>query len=561
MRTLRAAALWAAISLPFISSPSEAIWPFNGAPICTAIDYQRLARICGDGSGGAIIVWQDSRNGANPDIYAQRVDAGGVVQWAANGVPVCTTTGSQMNCEVVPDGSGGAIVVWPDYRAGSVSDIYAQRIDGTGTAMWTTNGEVVCNASGSQYGLGVIADGSGGAVVAWVDLRSTNDGIYAQRIDATGATQWTADGVPVCIAAGAQAFPLIVSTPTVGAVIAWDDQRNGDHDIYAQRLDDSGVPQWTTDGDTVCTASGDQRFACIDGEGSGGLFAAWADERGADTDIYAQRLNGSGIPQWTGDGVVVCGASDDQQNPAIKVELFGNTVVAWQDARGANVDIYAQRLTNSGSGMWVANGVVVCDFLGTQAFPDLVHVAGGTVIAWTDRRNGGGNDDIYAQKIDMLGVQQWRPYSVVVTGAPRMQLDFRLIPDGGSGALISWMDSRNGVDVDIYAHHITDALAVGTEAEVPAPRGLTLLGNGPNPFGTETTIRFSLSDRADVRLEVYDVRGRRVYVHSYSELNAGLQSLRYGGRDQKGRDLPSGVYVYRITAAGLARESKMTITR
>jgi hypothetical protein len=518
--------------------------------------------LCGDGSGGAIVVWQDNRDSPNLEIYAQRIDEDGFVLWMTDGVPVCTTGGSQMNSEVVSDGAGGAIVVWLDFRLSSVSDIYAQRIDGTGAMLWSVDGEVVCDDSDSQRGLSVIADGSGGAIVTWIDSRSVDDDIYAQRIDASGAPQWTANGVPICTAAGTQSFPVVVSSTAGGAVIAWDDERNGDHDIYAQRVDYAGVPQWTVDGDTVCTASGDQRACRIDGEASGGLIAVWYDERGADADIYAQRLNGSGTPQWTDDGVIVCDATGNQHNPSIAVDLFGNAVIAWQDGRGADVDIYAQRLTNSGSGMWTANGVVVCDFHSTQGFPDLVHVANGTIVAWTDRRNGGGNDDIYSQKIDILGAQQWRPFGVVVTGAPRMQIDFRLIPDAaGSGAYISWMDSRSVTDIDIYAHRITDSLAVGIDGDVPAAAGPTLIGNAPNPFGTETTIRFSLHSREDVRLEVYDVRGRRVFERSYPGLEEGLQSFRFDGRGRDGRELPSGVYVYRITAGGVARDSKMIITR
>ncbi|MGD8413839.1 MAG: hypothetical protein PVF33_06390, partial [Candidatus Latescibacterota bacterium] len=257
MMAIRPVAVWAIFLFPFLYSISHAAWPFNGLPICTEAGYQRLARLCGDGAGGAIIVWQDSRSSANPDVYAQRVDSDGNVQWTSGGVPVCAATGSQQNCEVVSDGSGGAIVVWVDNRNGVESDVYAQRIDATGAAQWTADGVVVCGAVGSQWALGVIADGSGGAVVAWVDSRADQD-IYAQRVDATGATQWTADGVPVCTAAGTQSSPSIVSGLSGGSVVAWDDERNGDHDVYAQRLDAAGAPQWLADGDTVCAAPGDQ---------------------------------------------------------------------------------------------------------------------------------------------------------------------------------------------------------------------------------------------------------------------------------------------------------------
>ncbi len=60
---------------------------------------------------------------------------------------------------------------------------------------------------------------------------------------------------------------------------------------------------------------------------------------------------------------------------------------------------------------------------------------------------------------------------------------------------------------------------------------------------------------------MFDIRGRRIFVRSFTDLNGGVQSLRFGGRDDTGRELPSGVYMYRVTSAGIAREGKMIIAR
>ena len=60
-----------------------------------------------DGAGGAVAVWQDERLGGM-DIYCQRIDAGGSVQWAVNGVSICSAAGLQTDVRIVEDGSGGA---------------------------------------------------------------------------------------------------------------------------------------------------------------------------------------------------------------------------------------------------------------------------------------------------------------------------------------------------------------------------------------------------------------------------------------------------------------------
>src|SRR5512146_3154254 len=78
----------------------RADWPTStlvNLPICTATGQQLLPRIATDGSGGAVIVWHDSRVAGDYDIYAQRVLSTGVVDpgWPLNGAVVCSAAGNQ----------------------------------------------------------------------------------------------------------------------------------------------------------------------------------------------------------------------------------------------------------------------------------------------------------------------------------------------------------------------------------------------------------------------------------------------------------------------------------
>src|SRR5574342_572928 len=79
--------------------PSHAQWstdPTVNNAICTATNDQMRPTIVSDGAGGAIITWRDSRSGGSSDIYAQRINASGIVQWTADGVAICTATNDQM---------------------------------------------------------------------------------------------------------------------------------------------------------------------------------------------------------------------------------------------------------------------------------------------------------------------------------------------------------------------------------------------------------------------------------------------------------------------------------
>jgi len=102
-----------------------------------------------------------------------------------NGTVVCGAADDQYNIRIVPDGMGGAFVVWHDRRGGG-SDIYMQGIDQAGVAHWTPDGIVVCDAAGDQGKPQIVSDGAGGAIIAWYDDRDTVNDIYAQRVDTTG---------------------------------------------------------------------------------------------------------------------------------------------------------------------------------------------------------------------------------------------------------------------------------------------------------------------------------------------------------------------------------------
>ncbi len=192
-----------------LSVQLSAQWSTNPAvnnAICTATDNQHTLSIVSDGAGGAIIAWNDQKNGyVNFDIYAQHINASGAVQWDANGVAICTATRDQTIPTIVSDGSGGAIIMWKDLRNGVESDIYAQHINAVGAIQWSANGVAICTETGDQYGAMIVNNGAGGAIIAWLDYRSgTNYDIYAQRINASGSVQWSANGVAICTATGTQ---------------------------------------------------------------------------------------------------------------------------------------------------------------------------------------------------------------------------------------------------------------------------------------------------------------------------------------------------------------------
>jgi hypothetical protein len=91
------------------------------------------------------------RSGPTADIYAQRVGASGIREWSANGVALCTAVNDQLAPTIASDGAGGAVVTWYDYRSGPTADIYTQRVNAFGSVQWTTNGVALCTAASHFY--------------------------------------------------------------------------------------------------------------------------------------------------------------------------------------------------------------------------------------------------------------------------------------------------------------------------------------------------------------------------------------------------------------------------
>ncbi len=450
-----------ALLLLWLPGPLVA-WDSDGTPICSAAGEQAQPMIVSDGTGGAIAVWVDDR-AANDDIYVQRVDGDGQALWTADGIGVCTASNTQYGHHISPDGFGGAVIAWYDYRAPGNPDIYVQRVDTLGAALWTPDGVPACAILLNQTDPKICSDGAGGCIVAWEDERNGAADIYAQRVDASGTVLWTADGVAVCTADLAQQDLRIISDGMGGAFIAWEDYRT-DGDIYAQRIDPTGTVLWEADGVGICTASGPQFDPQLAPDGTGGLLVTWSDRR-TWYDIYAQRVNAGGVRQWPENGVPVCTVDEGQELPQLVPSGPGGAIIVWQDARNGtnNKDIYAQRVDSLGARLWAEGGVAVCTAPQAQDRPQIAPDGEmGAVITWMDFRNL--NNDVFAARLDSLGEPLWQTDGLPLCQAGASQPNPMIASDRSGGGIVIWEDRRDAGDYDIYAQRVRAGGVVGDGA-------------------------------------------------------------------------------------------------
>ncbi len=93
------------------------------------------------------------------------------------------------------------------------------------------------------------------------------------------------------------------------------------------------------------------------------------------------------------------------------------------------------------------------------------------------------------------------------------------------------------------------------------PRAFALLQNSPNPFNPETNIHFELAEAAEVILELFDLNGRSVGKILQTSLPPGKHAVKWSGKGEFGRQLDSGVYLYRLHARYGRTQKEFTATR
>ena len=560
--------------------PAAADWPAQGRAIIVAAKNQVHPRVATDGVDGAIVVWEDSRNPrlnvfARRVLASGDLDptwpTGGLAVLADSATLLATAFGGQSSPVVVSDGSGGAIVAWQDRRAfESGTDIFAQHVLRSGVVdpAWPPNGCALCVVRGNQDHAAIASDGAGGAIVTWMDGRSgvTDVDIFAQHVLSAGVVDpaWPANGTALCAAPAPQDSPAIVADGGHGAIVTWSDFRASttSPDIYAQRVLAAGTvdPRWPSNGRALTLAGNAQLNPTIESDGVNGAFVAWEDTRDGLSHIDAQRVLASGAiaAGWPADGLAVCTAPVDQVHPILTRDGSSGAIVAWQDARnGENHNPYVQHVLATGTvdAAWPLDGIALSLSSGEELDASIVaDGSGGAIVAWEE------DSFVLANHVQSSGLLD--PTFPVNGRFVRLLLDFEhepvLVGSGRGNAIVAWSDAV-AQDFDLFATLVVTQEALAVD---PGPASaLALAPPAPNPARGPVTLSFSLPRKAAVRLAIYDVRGRAVRQLFSGTQAAGVHTVVWDQRDQDGRPVPAGVRFARLEVEGRALLGKVVTVR
>jgi hypothetical protein len=581
----------------------------------SAVQYSPPAIVM-DGAGNFVITWEDHRNG-DWDIYAQRYNSTGTPLDSNFKVNDDGGDADQWYPNIAMDGFGNFIIAWQDYRNGNY-DIYTRRYNSTGTSQgsnFKVNDDI---GSSDQWHQDIAIDGSGNFVIAWEDERNWNGDIYIQRYNSSGTRLGSNVKVNDDTESHYQLFPVIAMDHLSNFVVTWEDNRNGNYDIYAQKYDPSGTPLGSNFKVNDDSGSTWQEEPAIKIDGSGNFVITWCDRRNGNLDIYAQRYDSSGTPIGSNFKVNDDFGSASQLHPAIGMDGSGNFVITWQDHRNNNSDVYMQRYNAScvalgtnlkvnddtitasqwyptismdGSGNFVitwmdyrngnfdiyaqrynSSGITlnsnfkVNDDAGTtfQYYPAIAtDDSGKFVITWEDYRNG--NADIYAQRYESSGNPKGNNYFVPNSQYASFAQQYPAVVANGSNIYFTWTDNRRAKGWDIYTKVVDwNWSKVEDDHEVILPISFELCQNYPNPFNPITIIKFTVHSAQSMvhrpvptTLRIYNILGQKVRTLVDEPKSVGNYEVIWDGKDDNGKEVASGIYFYQLKAGEFSECKKM----
>jgi hypothetical protein len=281
------------------------------------------------------------------------------------------------------------------------------------------------------------------------------------------------------------------------------------------------------------------------------------------------------LPGGTGGIVKVAGA--DRTSPYDTTVMDGNSISGqainqtvsriaytfsqWNDGPATN----PRTFTPSSHTTYTAN------FTSKPLPPDNVW-AGGTVndyvhVTWTEHPNGNVTQYQIWRSVKDNGVPGSPELIATVNRGTTSYIDYEFLITSGYTNDIVYYDVRSVFAVEGQATQYSDPYWTGgvfatndwkiapprdgelaQQMELGQPREYSV-SSYPNPFNPSTTISYQLAKDAAVRLEIYDIMGRKVRSLVDENRSAGYHRVVWNGRDETGKEVASGVYVYRFAAA------------
>lgn len=445
--------------------------------------------------------------------------------------PIAVGSDSTFSAGAVYGGNNGLVAICGDSI--SPNSITAQLVGAPGNLIGP---RISLGATGVVPGAIPIFDGTNYFLV-W---REFNGDLQGQFIDTTGNLVGPSFTVATNTLLEIRFLPHLAFDGSNFLVIFV----KNDGYLYGQRVSPAGILV----GSQIQISSNHAREISLAYDGANYL-AAWVEViSGTDKDIYGQFVSASG--SLVGTNFLIDGGPLYSDNPTSLAFDGTRYFLAYHEtpSTDSSFTIMGRFITTSGA---IEETITICDASEDPENPSVAFDNTNYLVTWLQ----GSTGSLMGRFYDTAGLPLDPPFEIFAPAGNKM-------PVGGVGfggnlylAVATRVDSSFS-DGDVYGRFI-QPLATGIETKnPPIAFQFMLFQNYPNPFNPTTNLGFRISKSGLVTLKVYDVLGNEAATLVNEVKPAGEHNIAFDASH-----LPSGVYLYRLSAGSYSQTRKMILLK
>ncbi|MFI5236918.1 MAG: T9SS type A sorting domain-containing protein [Ignavibacteriales bacterium] len=546
-----------------ISPAGSFLWGANGVSLSTAVDMQPNPRITHTTDGYYIITWPSLSTPSK--IAIQKLDADGNKLYGNDPMYIASGTSEQYTHPIPIRGVNGSYIIGFEGTTGSFPGLtvhlYAQKYSSAGTPQWGSAPVTVSNAGGFPFYeiTNLISDGNYGVVFVWYDDRDFNNlySTFVQRIDSSGSVIFTTNGVEVsALSSNHHLNPDVVIDPSTYEIYAfWIEQNNTQSmaGVYGQKISVTGSKLWGNNGMTFKVMDSNTDLHMSAQFANGNEYVYYLEYIGVTQNNLAKAfsVDGSGNFNWAGNILTFSIVMSSKSRLVSDVYENGVSVLAWSDGRQDAGGIYAQNIQANG----LFGGVVPVELISFNA----TQYGNDVILEWQTASET-NNSGFEIEKTSPIP----SPYQGGSGEAGRGWDMIGFVPGYGTTTErhhYSFNDENVSSGLNQYRLKQIDfdgtfSYSNTVQVEIIAPSEFQLYQNYPNPFNPSTLISYQIPISSNVTLKIYDALGKEVAILVNENKPAGTYDVEFNASI-----LPSGVYFYQIKADNFLQTKKMLLLK
>jgi Secretion system C-terminal sorting domain len=585
--------LWATDGLLISSNPQASF----------LVDYDLLA----DNSDNAIVVFTDTRNSGNFNVFAYKIDPDGNFLWGPDGIGLSATSDFQPAAKVTQTESGDFVFAWVVAPDAAPNRVALQKISPNGTVLWGTS-PILIDSATVGFSNPDVVPGSGDSIIVVYTIVVGNFPaqtvtLGAQKMGSNGEFLWGGNGIIIQDVDRISSFhvPKVKSDLNNGAIVAWHDDRDMDNiqSAFVQRIAPDGTLYFPINGAEGSIAPGRHNFnpniAFDPLTEETYIFWVEANSNQNQFGVFGQKFSVDGTRLWNDNGQMFKNLNTSSYSSLnAQMGSYRVYVIYLEVITGVDTKVEGFACDSDGNFLWPGSFVTLSNPTSEKLqLVSTVDIYYNCEVAWGDRRSG--DQGIYAQDVNADGQLGLPVVPVELTSftasykSGTVNLGWSTATEiNNSGFQIERSQDNKtfnkitfipgfGTTTEVKTYNYVDEIiSNGTyyyrlkqidydgtfeysnivEVEIGIPLEFSLEQNYPNPFNPSTNIKYSVPENGFVKLAIYNLIGEEVSVLVNEQKEAGFYEVTFSALN-----LPSGTYIYRLITDRFVATKKMVLLK